>query len=66
MKINIPDNCVIIAGICYELVEKDDGDCEGCAFKKERGRGCNYEAPCVNIFSEYNAIFKEVEIVTND
>lgn len=66
MKINIPDNCVIIAGVCYELVEGGDGDCEGCAFKNGRVRGCDYYAPCVNIFCEYNTIFKKVEIVTND
>ena len=66
MKIEIPENCVIVAGVCYELVEKGDGDCVGCAFKKESSRGCNFEAPCVNIFSTYNAIFEEVEIVTDN
>lgn len=66
MKINIPENCIIINGVLYELVEQDNGDCVGCAFKKESSRGCNYEAPCVNIFSTYNAIFKRVSPLIND
>ena len=66
MKINIPENCIIIAGVCYELIADGTEDCAGCVFKDENKAGCEYEAPCINLFSEYSGVFKEVSPIIND
>jgi hypothetical protein len=59
MKINIPENCIIINGTIYALVDEGP-DCTGCVFKDENKASCEYGTPCITIFSAYNGIFKRV------
>ena len=59
MKINIPENCIIINGTIYALVDEGP-DCTGCVFLDDNGNNCDGEMPCVTIFSAYNGIFKKV------
>ena len=42
MKIEIPDNCIIINGECYEMTEDDKLECDGCVFNTPgKNGGCS-------------------------
>lgn len=65
MKIEIPENCIIINGICYEMIEDDSLECKGCVFEKNPQHfDCGY--PCINIFGNERGKFVKKEIVTNN
>lgn len=67
MKIEIPDNCIIINGVCYEMVEDDNFECKGCVFEKNPQHGCfDCGYPCTNIFGNERGKFLKKEIVTNN
>lgn len=58
MKIEIPENCIIINGVCYEMVEDDSLECKGCVFEQNpQHGGCNGKCPCINIFDNEKGKF---------
>ena len=67
MKINIPENCIIINGTIYEAYRDEDPNCEGCEFDTNTvGRPCEYGFPCQIIFGEWQLKFKRVSPLIND
>lgn len=58
MKIEIPDNCIIINGVCYEMTEDDKLECDGCVFNTPgKNGGCSADCPCLNIFNNEKGKF---------
>ena len=67
MKIEIPDNCIIINGECYEMVLDGTFECHGCVFEQNpQHGGCDGSCPCINIFGNERGKFLKKEIVTNN
>lgn len=66
MKTEIPKNCIIINGVCYEMIEDGSFECKGCVFERSpRHGGCDAECPCINIFGNDRGKFVEKAIITN-
>ena len=64
MKINIPKNCVIINGTCYEAVHIEDPDCDGCIFFEKYE--CECDGMCQKVFNDISVKFIKTDIVIND
>jgi hypothetical protein len=64
MKINIPENCIIINGTIYEAVHDESPECEGCVFCNNNT--CYGNSPCTSIFSDWQIKFKRVSPLIDD